>query len=247
MSRQLLSEHHNEFESDYQYHKELFLETLQKRWALNRKGELDANFVKPTCCYNHYMGLAKKTGVLLPIFDYELYFVHQMDTKNLIAFLASRGLGKTETAIVRYPSYRIMRTNEWDGRDIAITTGLAEVSAEELLIRTEDLWTDAFPDLSLKKKASELWIANTRILAFPTKNIKRLRLYDDFAAMFIDEADFYTLLDQIRLQEAVYGYILKSQPLIVFTSTPNHPTGMINKMKKEQKEKAESESKSDTS
>lgn len=188
------------------------------------------------------MGLAKKVGVLLPIFDYELYMIHQMDTKNIIAFLASRGLGKTETAIVRYPSYRITRSNEWDGRDIAITTGLAEVNAEELLKRIEDLWTDAFPSLTLKHKASELWVANTRILAFPTKNIKRMRLFDDMAGIFVDEADFYTLLDQIRLQEAVYGYILKSQPLIVFLSTPDKPTGLMNRMKKAQKEKSQSES-----
>jgi hypothetical protein len=69
-----------------------------------------------------------------------------------------------------------------------------------------------------------------------------MRLFDDMAGIFVDEADFYTLLDQIRLQEAVYGYILKSQPLIVFLSTPDKPTGLMNRMKKAQKEKSQSES-----
>jgi hypothetical protein len=178
------------------------------------------------------MKLPQKSGTPLPVFDYELYFVHQMDKRNLISFLASRGLGKTETTIVRYPNYRIMRSTEWDNRDVAITTGLAEVSAEELLIRIESLWSTAFPNPPLDKKAAQIWIDKTRILAFPTQNIKRLRLYDDFAGIFVDEADFYSLLDQMRLQEAIFGYIVKSQPLIVLMSTPNHPSGMLAKYRK---------------
>lgn len=86
----------------------------------------------------------------------------------------------------------------------------------------------AFPSsLELDYKGTELWLDKTRFIAFPSENIKKMRLYDRVAAVFVDEADFFSLKDQQRLQEAVFGYVIKSRPLICFFSTPDKPTGFL--------------------
>jgi hypothetical protein len=242
LTKQLQFEHYTTYRKEYREHREIHDATLLEAKRDWNKGD-NSDFIKPRCCFNHYFGLAKKRDGTdyLPIFDYELYLVHNMDVRNFITYVASRGLGKTHTIIQRYCNHRILRSSEWDNQDIALATGLAQINAQELLYKIENMYTEAFPSLQLDFAGNEMYIDKTRIIAFPTENIKRMRLYDKMAAIFIDEMDFYTLNNQARLQEAVFGYIIKSRPLIVFFSTLDKPNGFLARARKRAREQKEAE------
>lgn len=245
LSNQLNEEHYNIFKKEYQEHEDLRLSTLEEA-EQDYKDELlpDSSFIKPRCCFNHYFGLVSKRDnpkKILPIFDYELFLVHNLDTHNFITLLASRGLGKTHIIVVRYTNWRILRSNEWDNQDILLTTGLTQQNSTELLNKIENMYIQSFPNFNLDYKGTEMYIDKTRLIAFPSQNIKKMRLYDRVAAVLVDEADFFSLNDQRRLQESVFGYVIKSRPLLVFFSTPNHPTGFMMQARKAWKERQEKE------
>lgn len=239
LTKTLELEHEREYESEYQRHQDLFDSTLLKHYKEHRENPeyRPLEYVKPTCCFNHYFSLTSKRDSpsdLLPIFDYELYLVHKLDTRKFITFLASRGLGKTHIIVVRYANWRVLRSNEWDNQDILLTTGLTQQNSTELLNKINNMYIDAFPNsLDLDFVGTEMFIDKTRFIAFPSENIKKMRLYDRVAAVLVDEADFFSLKDQQRLQEAIFGYVIKSRPTIVFFSTPDKPTGfLVNARKK---------------
>lgn len=230
LSNILDTEHQTQYESDYQRHQELFDETLLRHYKEYREGIRPAEYIKPTCCFNHYFGLTAKRDspeTKLPIFDYELHLVYKLDTRKFITFVASRGLGKTHVIVVRYANWRVLRSNEWANQDVLLTTGLTQQNSTELLNKINNMYVDAFPNLALDFKGTEMFIDKTRFIAFPSENIKKMRLYDRVAAVLVDEADFFSLKDQQRLQEAVFGYVIKSRPLLVFFSTPDKPTGFL--------------------
>lgn len=233
--KRLEAEHYSTFQKQYTEHRELHASTLLQAKRDYKEGLLpDNTFIKPRCCFNHYFGLTTKRGqdTYLPIFDYELHLVHTLDTRNFITLLASRGLGKTHIIIVRYGNWRILRSNEWDNQDVLLTTGLTQMNSTELLNKIQNMYVDAFPNIELDYAGTELFINKTRLIAFPAENLKKMRLYDRVAAVFVDEADFYNLKDQQRLQEACLGYIAKSKPLIVFFSTPDKVSGFMAKARK---------------
>lgn len=234
-SNEIRQDHFTQFTDDYKRHREIHDSTLEDTRAEYKRGERHGDLVKPLCCFNHYLGLTTKRGStkILPIFDYELSLIHQLDSYHFVTYIASRGLGKTHSIVSTYSQWRIWRSTEWDDADVLLTTGLAQMNSTELLNKIEQRYSDAFPSLVLDFAGTELYVDKTRFIAFPTENIKRMRLFDKVAAIFVDEADFFNLRDQQRLQDAVRGYVLKSTPLIVFWSTPDHPNGFLIKCRKE--------------
>lgn len=233
-SERIRLDHSREFANDYKYHRELHTSTLAASYEQHRKGERPAECIKPLCCFNHYLGLTTKrySSQLLPVFDFELYLVHQLDVNKFVTYIASRGLGKTHTIISTFSQWKVWRSKEWDYQDVLLTTGLTQQNSTELLNKIEARYLTAFPSLQLDFAGTELMIDKTRFMAFPSENIKKMRLYDRVAAIFVDEADFFNLRDQMRLQEAVFGYTIKSQPLITFFSTLDKPSGFLAKARK---------------
>jgi hypothetical protein len=53
------------------------------------------------CCFNHIIGLPKKDGKELRIFDYEQQLVNALDSNNDVFVKKARGLGITEI-LLRY-------------------------------------------------------------------------------------------------------------------------------------------------
>lgn len=245
-ANQLQVEHYNIYKKEYEEHKEIHDSTLlaaRKEW----NSEKSKDFIKPRCCFNHYFGLAKKrdSNDYLPVFDYELHLVHNLDIRNFITYVASRGLGKTHTIIQRYTPHRILRSTEWDNQDVLLTTGLTQQNSTELLRKIEAMFQSAFPNLELNFRGTEMHIDQTRLIAFPSENIKKMRLYDRVAAIFVDEADFFNLNDQNRLQEAIFGYFIKSRPLVALFSTPDKPNGIMMRARKKWRERMEEKKEND--
>ena len=222
-------------ERDYQKHKEeydrherIFNETLDQSYKDWIEGRLPhPSFIRPKCCFNHYIGLpTKDLQGKLKIFDFEMYLVYLFQKLKRIDILKSRGLGITEI-VLRYLLWRILKDRKWAFRMGAIITGLRLDPAVKLIKRMKTFLTRTFP-IEFDIRQTEFIMNDVTVQAFPSKNsANTLRSYEDFCFCIIDEADFFKLSDQVEVKHAAEGYFLKSQPLMIWISTPNKPSGVM--------------------
>jgi hypothetical protein len=231
--QQLKDEDREKHKQDYEEHKKLYYETLNESFEAWTKGELPSeNFIRPKCCFNHFLDLPNKGITELPIFDYELYIVAIFETIKRVDILKSRGLGITEL-VLRYILWKICSTREWAYRMGAIITGIRLDPAVTLINRLKNFIEKTFK-VFFDTKQSEFILNDVVVKAFPSRNsANTLRSYADFAFVIIDESDFFKLSDQIEIKHAAEGYFLKSQPLMVWISTPNLPGGIMENFRKQ--------------
>jgi hypothetical protein len=96
-----------------------------------------------------------------------------------------------------------------------------------------------FPQLRLESKFTDLWIKNTNIKIFPSRNVKDLRGYTDVSYLFIDEADHFEDSVISELQHAITRYEEKSHCTTMMASTPNKPEGLFETIEKDPNSKYE--------
>ena len=161
------------------------------------------------CCFQHIVGLPTKGGKDCPLWDYQKLIFDLIENNQNIWIKKSRGIGVT-TFFIRYLVWKILSTNELDGKSIFIISGTREEFANYVKKKMEDLFLPRFPNVVFDSKYTELWINKTWIKVMPTKNIKDLRGYMDVAYLFIDEADHGERLFQEELGPAITAYEEKS-------------------------------------
>src|SRR5438093_4690104 len=91
----------------------------------------------------------------------------------------------------------------------------------------EALFTKRFPSMQLESKFTDLWIKNTNIKIFPSRNVKDLRGYTDVSYLFVDEADHFEDSVYPELLHAITRYEEKSNCTTIMCSTPNKPNGLF--------------------
>ena len=144
----------------------------------------------------------------------------------------ARGIGVT-TFLIRYLVWKILYSNELDGKSIFIISGTREEFANYVKKKMEDLFLPRFPNVVFDSKYTELWINKTWIKVMPTKNIKDVRGYMDVAYLFIDEADHFDKSIQEELDPAITAYEEKSKGKTIMASTPNRPDGLFERIEKD--------------
>jgi len=82
-----------------------------------------------------------------------------------------------------------------------------------------------------------LWIKNTNIKIFPSRNVKDLRGYTDVSYLFIDEADHFEPSVNSDLLHAITRYEEKSNCTTIMCSTPNRPDGLFESIEMDPKSK----------
>jgi len=186
------------------------------------------------CCFNHMIGLPLKNDEEHPLYDYEKEIFDGLEGKNHLWVKKSRGIGVTEL-ILRYLTWRIVRSHELDSKNIFIVSGTKEEFANKLKERLENLFDRAYPLLRLESKFTELIINKTWIKVFPSRNVKTMRGYTDVSYIFIDESDFFEMIEQNELEFVIKSYEEKSKGKIIMVSTPNRPDGLFYKIEHENK------------
>jgi hypothetical protein len=81
--------------------------------------------------------------------------------------------------------------------------------------------------MQLDSKFTDLWIKNTNIKIFPSRNVQDLRGYTDVSYLFIDEGDYFQLSVNNELLHAITRYEEKSNCTTIMVSTPNRPDGLF--------------------
>jgi Terminase large subunit, T4likevirus-type, N-terminal len=200
--------------SDKLHHKEQFIKT------------------NGNCCFNHCIGLAEKNGKEYPIFDYEIDVVDKIDKHRNIWIKKASGIGATEL-ILRFLVWKILVNNDLEYKNIFIISGTYQQHASDVKVRMENLFKKKFPSIQLESKFTDLWIKNTNIKIFPSRNVKDLRGYTDVSYLFIDEADHFEPSVTNELLHAITRYEEKSNCTTIMVSTPNAPDGLYQSIEKD--------------
>jgi hypothetical protein len=184
--------------------------------------------------FNQLIGLPKKNGQEMPIFDYELDIVDRLENQtNYLWIKKARGLGITE-AILRYLIFLGLCQNEkYRDTKCLIVCRPREKTALELVKRLKRILEplDVVEDTD-KTICSFLGF---EIQVFPSHNLSVMRGYTDVSIIFVDESDFFVSSEQQETRDVCEGYIGKCPGIkIVMVSTPNRPDGMFAKIEKEE-------------
>jgi hypothetical protein len=219
----LLSDHANELD--------IF---LNKPFWISDKETHDLEFLieKGNCCFNHIIGLPVKNGIEHIIYDYELDVVDKIQNHRNVWIKKASGIGATEL-ILRYLTWKILVNNDLEFKNIFIISGTYQQHANDVKVRMESLFRKKFPSMQLESKFTDLWIKNTNVKIFPSRNVKDLRGYTDVSYLFIDEADHFEPSVNNELLHAITRYEEKSNCTTIMVSTPNAPNGLFETIEKD--------------
>jgi hypothetical protein len=179
--------------------------------------------------FNEIIGLPVKNGKEYPIFDYELDVIKAIEQHRNIWIKKASGIGCTEL-ILRFLVWKILVNSDLEHKAIFIVLGTHLVHAHDVKVRMENLFRNRFPLMNLESKFTDLWIKNTNIKIFPSRNVKDLRGYTDVSYLFIDEADYFEDSVTTELEHAITRYEEKSNCTPIMVSTPNAPGGLFQKI-----------------
>ena len=135
--------------------------------------------------------------------------------------------------ILRFLAWKILVNNELEHKNIFVVSGTHLVHAHDVKERMQNLFRNKFPLLQLESKFTDLWIKNTNIKIFPSRNSKDLRGYTDVAYLFLDEADYWLDSEVSELLHAITRYEEKSNCTTIMVSTPNRPDGLFQSIEKD--------------
>ncbi|HJT49782.1 MAG TPA: terminase family protein [Nitrososphaeraceae archaeon] len=187
---------------------------------------------KGRCCWNHVIGLPQKDGRELPIFDYETLVCDALTNHKNVFIKKSRGLGITEL-ILRWMCHLATYDNRYSGCRFNIICGPRIQIAESYIARIYDIFTRKL-NISLPKSGPMITVNNVLIQAFPSHTASSARGYTDVKFFFVDEAAFFIPSMQEEVSAVVEGYRGKSNPTIIFVSTPYKVNDLFYTMDKAQ-------------
>ena len=182
--------------------------------------------------FNDIIGLPEKNNIEHPIYDYELDVVSKIENNRNFWIKKASGIGAT-TLLLRYLTWKILVNDDLEYKNIFIISGTHVRHANDVKIKMEDLFRKRFPLIQLESKFTDLWIKNTNIKIFPSRNVKDLRGYTDVSYLFIDEADYFEPSVNSELLHAITRYEEKSNCTTIMVSTPNRPGGLFETIEKD--------------
>jgi hypothetical protein len=188
--------------------------------------------------FNEIIGLPVKNGKEYPIFDYELDVIDKIENHRNIWIKKASGIGMTEL-ILRYLTWKCLVNSDLEYKSIFIVSGTFFHHANELKVRMENLFRKKFPLMQLESKFTDLWIRNTNVKIFPSRNVKDLRGYTDVSYLFIDESDYFEPSVNSELLHAITRYEEKSNCTTIMVSTPNRPDGLFQSIENDKNSKYE--------
>jgi len=221
--------------SDYKDSLDIFIGKAFWIWNQDKHNEQFINTVGQ-CCFNHIIGKPVKNNKEYPIFDYQKLINDAVENYQDIWILKARGIGLT-TFLIRYLAWKILSSSELDNKSIFIISGTREEHANYIKEKLQELFDKKFPLLKLESKYTELWLKNTWIKVFPTKNVKDIRGYFEASYIWVDESDYLEESIQDELLHAISPYEEKSNCKIILCSTPNRPDGLMQRIEKDKNSK----------
>jgi hypothetical protein len=191
---------------------------------------------KGNCCFNHIIGLPKKDGIPMPMFDYEKIIYDCLITNNqkLLWIKKATGLGITEF-MLRMIVWLATKDDAFNGKQVVIVTGPNWQIAITLIKRLKALFLRHLITFSNKETVLEL--NGCRIESYPSHNIDAFRALESPKFILLDECDFFPPQSMLDIRNVAERYIAKSNPVIAMVSTPNAPDGLFESIEREPEDK----------
>ena len=139
------------------------------------------------------------------------------------------GLGITEL-MLRLMAWLCLKDDTYKGTQMCIVTGPGIEPAISLINRMKRLFQGK---VYFDTKETVIELNGVRIVAFPSHNLNTMRGLDKVSFILFDEADFFARSEQTDARHIAERYIIKSDPFIVFVSTPNAPGGLFDTIERE--------------
>ena len=189
---------------------------------------------KENCCFQHIIGLPRHPSTLqqMGLMPYQTeFFNYTVNTKhNKFHVNKSRQIGFTEI-VLRILAYHCF--NKYAGHKIMIVAGTREKTTKKIMQRFAELFHN-IPDAIIQSK-TDLYIklANgTEIEGFPS-NSDAIRGDTKIAAIFIDEAAHFKLIDDSVVMNAIKPIVDTNKSDLYMISTPNGMRGFFYEIDKE--------------
>ena len=186
------------------------------------------------CCFNHIIGLPRKDGKPLPLFDYETDIIWPAlwESKDIWIKKAT-GLGITEF-FLRFMIWLAVYNDTYRGTKFAIVTGPNVDIAKGLIERMKDMFRIKL-NMELDNTTEyKINLNGVEIKAYPSMNINAIRALKNPKVILADEGDFFLKKDQNEIRAALQRYRAKSDPWLIWISTPHLPGGLFETMEKEE-------------
>jgi hypothetical protein len=175
--------------------------------------------------------LPEKNGQTKPIWDYELDILKLLEEDNVRYLWIKKctGAGASEF-FLRYLAWKAVHDNAWQGKNVVIVTGPRLEISITLIKRLRALFSDF---VTFNERETIATINNVTFCAYPSNHTDSARGLTNVAAVLLDEADFFQPGEQANARDVAERYISKSNPLIIWISTPNRPDGLFARMEAE--------------
>lgn len=186
------------------------------------------------CCFNHIIGLPKKEGKPLPLFNYEQIVFDALRYYRRVWIKKATGLGITELMlrIMAWLALVQQQKTRYTNASFAIVTGPRLELAIDLITRFKNLFQKSGVIFDDKNTVAN--VGKIKVEAFPSHHLDAMRGLPNVKFILLDEADFFPPGEQQDARDVSERYIGKSDPYLIMVSTPNQPGGLFQRIELEQ-------------
>lgn len=177
------------------------------------------------------MPLNTKTKLHTKIYQYEDDLINDYLKYKKVWVKKATGLGITEITI-RFIAWMCTRDDQFKDNQIDVSVVIFTGTRTRLAVQIIDRLKGLF-DYTFEERETIGYINGAKIESFPSSSTETARGLSPFI-VFMDEGDFFEKNEQEEARTTAERYIIKTNPYIIFVSTPNLPGGLFERMEKEE-------------
>ena len=178
------------------------------------------------------MPLNVKTRLHTKIYQYEDDLIEDILKYRMVWVKKATGLGITEI-VNRFIAWLCVRDDTFRDNQIDVSVVIFTGTRTRLAVQIIERMKGLFPDYTFEERETIGYFNGAKIESFPSSSTQTARGLSPFI-VFIDEGDFFEKNEQEEARTTAERYIIKTNPYIIFVSTPNLPGGLFETMEREE-------------
>lgn len=179
--------------------------------------------------FEQFWGLLPKK---LKLLDYEKELIEIMKSHKYIRVKKATGLGISEFYL-RWIAWNCLKDDEMRNNQVDVSVLFVTGPRLELSVQLMDRLKGLF-DFEFDSKNTVCMLNGCKLEAFPSHHMASARGLSP-KVVFLDEADFFPIGEQVEARAIAERYIAKSDPYLIMVSTPYNPGGLYDTMDREDK------------
>ncbi len=172
--------------------------------------------------------LNEELGKDMPYHDYEDELEKALHKSKYHWIKKATGLGITEF-MIRWIAWNCLKDDIWKKKQVDVNVIMVTGPRLDLSITIMNRLKALFHKHEFRTKETVCKLNGNRIEAFPSHHLASARGLNP-QVVFPDEADFFPVNQQEEMRAVAERYIPKTNPWIIFVSTPNIPGGLFEAM-----------------